>query len=523
VTNADPQSSSFYVTTAIDYPNGEPHIGHALEKVGADVVARYHRLQGDETAFCMGLDVNSQHILTAAAKNGVSSTEWVGQMDVAFRRAWDALDLSRTAWVLTNSEDRHRRASEELFRRAQASGDIYKAAYAGWYCPNCNNYYTEDELVEGYCPLHPTVTPEWLEEENYFFALSNYTDRLKAHLAANPDFITPAVWRPEMLGLLDSGLRDFSVSRQVRPGAEPWGIPVPGDPDHVLYVWFDALTTYISAIGFPDDLETFERYWPADSHVIGVDIQRFHCLYWPAMLLSAGLPLPRRVVVHGFITLEGGRISTSLGNVLDPVDVITEFGVDPVRYYLTRDFSFKSSGDFNRANLLRRYNDDLANDLGNLLNRVVAMIGRYRDGQVPQVADSAPPGDLENDLRRVADESRAHAATLIERWELDTAIQALWTLVRRANQYLEERQPWKIAKDPAAQLTLNTVLWSAAEATRLIALSLAPFLPSTADRILAQLGLPPTAPGDARNHGEWGSQPFTAVVPAPPLFPKIEE
>ena len=516
---ADPNPSSFYLTTAIDYPNGAPHIGHALEKVAADVVARYHRLRGDDTAFTMGLDVNSQHILTAAAKNNVTSGEWVAQMDLAFRRAWDALDISRTSWVLTNSEPRHFRASEEMFRRAQANGDIYKSTYAGWYCPNCNNYYTEAELIDGHCPLHPTITPEWLEEENYFFALSNYTERLRAHLAANPEFISPAAWRPEMVGLLEAGLRDFSISREVRADREPWGVPVPGDPKHVLYVWFDALTTYISAIGFPDDLETFNRYWPADSHVIGVDIQRFHCLYWPAMLLSAGLELPKRIIVHGFITLEGKRISTSLGNVLDPVDVTTEFGVDPVRYYLTRDFSFKSSGDFNRANLVRRYNDDLGNDLGNLLNRVVAMIGRYRQGTIPTPGES---GDLELQLRSVAESARARSANQIESWDLDSAIQSLWTLVRRANQYLEERQPWRLAKQPDAAEMLDTVLWSAAEATRLIAISLAPFLPTTSGRILGQLGLPPAAPGDWTALGDWGSQAFSAVVPDAPLFPKFE-
>ena len=515
----DAKPSPFYLTTAIDYPNGAPHIGHALEKVAADVVARYHRLRGDDTAFTMGLDVNSQHILTAAANNNVTSGEWVARMDVAFRRAWDALDISRTFWVLTNSEPRHQRASEEMFRRAQANGDIYKSTYAGWYCPNCNNYYAEAELVDGHCPLHPTITPEWLEEENYFFALSKYTTRLREHLAANPDFITPAAWRPEMVGLLDAGPRDFSISRQVRADREPWGVPVPGDPKHVLYVWFDALTTYITAIGFPDDMETFNRYWPADSHVIGVDIQRFHCLYWPAMLLSAGLELPKRIVVHGFITLEGKRISTSLGNVLDPVDVVNEFGVDPVRYYLTRDFSFKSSGDFNRTNLLRRYNDDLGNDLGNLLNRVVAMIGRYREGNIPSAGE---PGDLEQDLRSVADSARGRAAGQIESWDTDSAIQSLWTLVRRANQYLEERQPWRLARQPEAAETLDTVLWSAAEATRLIAISISPFLPTTANRILAQLGLPPASDGDWTNRGEWGSQAFTAVVPDAPLFPKIE-
>ena len=311
----------FYITTAIDYPNGEPHIGHSFEKISADVVARYHRLLGDDVAFCMGLDENSQHIVTAAEAAGMDTVSFSNQMEEIFLRAWHALNISVNAWTRT-TEPRHARASIELFNRAVANGDIYKAVYAGWYCPNCNNYYTDAELVNGHCPLHPSITPEWLEEENYFFALSKYTDILRRHIEDNPEFITPSVWRPEMLGLIDSGLRDFSVSRQVKPGKPAWGIPVPGDPGHVMYVWYDALTTYLTAVGFPDDMERFNRYWPADSQIIGKDITRFHILYWPAMLLAAGLELPRRIVVHGFMTLEGQRISKTTGNTISPIDLV---------------------------------------------------------------------------------------------------------------------------------------------------------------------------------------------------------
>jgi methionyl-tRNA synthetase len=510
--------ATFYVTAAIDYPNGEPHIGHSLEKVAADVGARAHRLRGEDVAFCMGNDENSLHIVTAAKQNGVTPAEWTDQMDVAFRRAWDALDISRDRWVRT-TEPRHVRAAQELFRRAQASGDIYKSVYAGYYCPNCNNYYTAEELIDGRCPQHPTLTPEWLEEENYFFALSRYTDRLLTHFEANPDFVTPTTWRPEMMALLQQGLRDFSVSRQVRPGTEPWGVPVPGDPDHVLYVWFDALTTYITAIGFPDDTATFERYWPADAQLIGKDIQRFHCLYWPAMLLSGGLPLPERIVVHGFMTLEGKKISKTAGNVLDPVDAVAEFGTDAVRYYLMRDFSFRSDGDFSRANLIRRYNDDLANDLGNLLNRVVAMIGRYRGGEMPAPGE---PGDLEQELRALAERSWTEASGVLDAWNLDGTLTTIWALVRRANQYLEERQPWKLARQPEAAGKLDTVLYSAAEATRQCALLLAPFLPGSCDKIVGQLGLPPIAPGAWTSQTGWGSVPLGPVEPGPPVFPKFE-
>ncbi len=509
---------TFYITTAIDYPNGAPHVGHSLEKIAADVIARYHRLLGDDTVFCMGLDENSQHILRAAADNGVAPQEWTDRMDVAFGRAWDALNISVNAFVRT-TEPRHARASVELFSRAQASGDIYKANYAGWYCPNCNNYYTDAELVNGHCPLHPTIQPEWLEEENYFFALSKYTDILLNHHEANPDFITPSVWRPEILGLLRSGLKDFSVSRRVRPDAIPWGIPVPGDPDHVMYVWFDALTTYLTAIGFPDDSDRFNRSWPADSQVIGKDITRFHCLYWPAMLLSAGLDLPRRIVVHGFLTLEGQRISKTTGNTIDPVDLVAEFGADPIRYYLMRDVSLASDGDFSRTNLIRRHNDDLGNDLGNLLNRVVAMIGRYRQGQIPTPGD---PGDPEIDLRRVAESARDRASAQLDAWDLNGALESIWSLIRRANQYLEERQPWKLAKQPDAAPLLDTTLSSAAEATRLAAILLAPYIPATADRIMSQLGLPAITDGAWTRDATWGAATFTQFNPAGPLFPRIE-
>jgi methionyl-tRNA synthetase len=508
----------FYITTAIDYPNGAPHIGHSLEKIAADVVARFHRLLGEDTTFCMGLDENSQHILRAAADNNVTPAEWTDRMDVAFRRAWDALDISVNAFTRT-TEERHARASIELFSRAQANGDIYKSTYAGWYCPNCNNYYADDELVNGHCPLHPTITPEWLEEENYFFALSKYTDILTKHFEDHPEFVTPSVWRPEMLALLRSGLKDFSVSRRVRPDSVPWGIPVPGDPEHVMYVWFDALTTYITAIGFPDDPDRFHRYWPADSQLIGKDITRFHCLYWPAMLISAGLPLPRRIVVHGFITLEGKRISKTTGNIIDPVDLVAEFGADPIRYYLMRDVSLASDGDFSRANLIRRHNDDLGNDLGNLLNRVVAMIGRYRDGAVPSPSDSGAP---EADVQRVAVEARDRSAELIESWALNDALDAIWTLVRRTNQYLEERQPWRLAKQPESAALLDTILWSAAEATRIAAILLAPYIPSTSNRIMEQLGLRPITEGAWAREANWGAITFSHVEPGPALFPRIE-
>ncbi len=289
----EPARKRYYITTAIDYPNGPPTIGHALEKVVADVIARSHRLLGHDTFFSTGVDENSQHVVTAAQVHGTEPGAWVNRMDEAFRLAWLKLGVDYDYWMRT-TEERHVRASQEMFRRAQASGDIYTGSYSGWYCPNDNTFYNDDELVNGRCPNHPSIVPEWLEEENYFFALTAYSDRLLAHINEHPDFIVPSIRRAEVVGWLKQGLRDFSVSRRVRPGTPTWGVPVPGDEQHVIYVWFDALTNYLTAVGFPDEQEKFARYWPADAHVIGKDITRFHCLYWPAMLLSAGLPCRAR-------------------------------------------------------------------------------------------------------------------------------------------------------------------------------------------------------------------------------------
>jgi len=508
----------YYITTAIDYPNAPPHVGHSLEKVAADVIARYHRLQGHDTLFSMGLDVNSQHVVQAARANNIDLVIWINQMDEAFRQAWSKLDISYDRWILT-TEERHFRASQEMIRRAQERGDIYKSIYSGWYCPNCNTFYSDEELIDGRCPLHPSLTPEWLEEENYFFALSRYSDRLLAHISEHPDFIVPVVRQSEVLGMIRQGLRDFSVSRRVDRLKEPWGVPFPGDPDHVIYVWFDALTNYLTAVGFPDDTAMFERYWPADVHVIGKDITRFHCLYWPAMLISAGLPLPRQVAVHGFITLEGERISKTAGNIIGPVELVDEFGVDAVRYYLLRNLSFATDGVFSREGLIQRYNDELAKDQGNLLNRVVTMVNRYRGGAIPA---PGPGSDLEEDLHRVAAETRQRAQDALEAWEIGNALHSIWNFVRRTNQYLEQSKPWQLARQPENSAQLDTVLYSAAEAMRLLAIFLAPFIPNAADRIMGQLGLGTVGVSAWAREGTWGSRPLSRVVTGPLLFPRIE-
>ncbi|WP_201361113.1 methionine--tRNA ligase [Dictyobacter formicarum] len=511
-------STHYYITTAIDYPNGAPHIGHALEKVVADVVARYHRLCGHDTFFSMGIDENSLHVLLKANEKGVEPHLWINTMDETFRRVYQTLDISYDYWIRT-TEERHQRASQEMFRRAVAKGDIYKDIYSGWYCPNCNNFYTTEELVGGRCPNHPSLSPEWLHEENYFFALSKYSERLLEHIESHPEFIVPATRKAEVVSLIQQGLRDFSVSRRVRPGTENWGIPIPDDPQHVIYVWFDALTNYLTAVGFPDDEQKFQRYWPADAHVIGKDITRFHCLYWPAMLLSADLPLPKQIPVHGFMSIENQRISKTLGNVIDPVALVEKVGVDAVRYYLTRNFSFASDGDFSRAGLLRFYNDELGNDLGNLLNRVVSMIKRYRQGTVPT---AGRPGIPELELQNMASVTLQKAQTALENWEIGQTLSTIWSFVRRVNQYIEHSEPWKLAKQTGEEQHLDTVLYSAAEATRILAILLAPYIPGSSQRIYEQLGLPAFQAGAWEQATTWGSIPFSQVVAGPLLFPRLD-
>ncbi len=512
------KNKPYYITTAIDYPNAAPHLGHTLEKVAADVIARYHRLLGHDTYFSMGLDENSQHVVQAASTNGVDLVTWVDSMDEAFRLAWSKLDISFDRWIRT-TEERHFRASQEMIRRARERGDIYKSTYSGWYCPNDNTYYQTEDLVDGRCPNHPSIVPEWLEEENYFFALSKYSDRLLEHIHMHKDFIVPAVRKSEVLGMIHQGLRDFSVSRLVNPGREAWGVPFPGDPEHVIYVWFDALTNYVSAVGFPDDQATFEHYWPADAHIIGMDITRFHCLYWPAMLMSAGLPLPKQVAVHGFMTVEGAKISKSGSNIVHPIQLVDEYGVDAVRYYLLRNLSFASDRDFTREGLIRSYNDELNKDLGNLLNRVVAMMNRYRGGIIPE---SGAIGELEENLQKVAVESRVQAERDLEAWEIGTALQSIWNFVRRTNQYLEQSKPWILARQEGKKEELDTVLFSSAEALRLLSIYLAPFVPDASDRIRSQLGLEPVTSSAWVHEVIWGSVPLTKVVAGPVLFPRIE-
>src|ERR1700694_4983343 len=360
--------SKFYVTTAIVYPNAAPHLGFIYELVGTDALARYHRLIGDDTFFLTGTDEHSQNVRRKAEEEGVSTADFTARMAQLYRDIEARFGISYDRFIRTEDPD-HVQGVQAFIAKMQAKGDIYKGSYEGWYCVSCEACKQDADLKDGYCLIHPTLKAQWLKEENYFFKLSAYQDRLQQHIDKHPDFIQPENRRNEVLGWLRAGLQDFSISRSTIK----WGIPFPGDDKHVVYVWGDALVNYATGVGYGTDEAMFKRWWPADLHVIGKDITRFHCLYWPAMLMSAGLPVPNQVAVHGFITLEGQRISKTAGNIVEPVELVDEFGADAVRFYLARNLSFASDGDFSRARLIQHYNDELANDLGNLLNRIVSM------------------------------------------------------------------------------------------------------------------------------------------------------
>jgi methionyl-tRNA synthetase len=518
---ADAPRDSYYLTTAIFYPSPAPPLHSLFEAIGADAIVRYHRLLGQDVRFQTGMDEHSAQVELLASQNHIEPRPMVDAWADSWRTAFDRFEISHDRFIRTTDPD-HVRASIEMVKRAQAAGDIYKGTYAGWYCPGDNEFKTEAQIVDGHCPDHPTLELQWLEEENYFFRLSRYQDALEQLYRDNPSFCEPEHFRNEVLGWLREGLRDFSVSR----AGSAWGIPFPDDPDHRIYVWFDALTNYLTGAGFPDDAESFARFWPADLHVIGKNITRFHCLYWPAMLMSAGLELPKQVFAHGFMLLRGEKMSKTRGNVLDPDSAVELFGVDGVRYLVLREIPFDRDGDVTLEGLVRRYNADLANDLGNLVNRTISMAARYLEGRLPPLPDGAAEADAELRASAEAAVRDYHAAML--RHHLDEALAAMNTLVRAGNGYAESQAPWSLNKEGKAE-RLGQVLAAMAEACRILGHLVAPFTPGTARRLHEQLGVP--APYDRRGSGgpgldtllAWGSLPGGWTVgAAEPLFPRTE-
>ena len=512
----------FYLTTAIFYPTTpSPPLHSLLEPIGADVLARYHRLIGDDTRFLTGMDENSVQVEIAARQRGTEPRALVDEWAPAWQRAFDRFGVSYDRFIRTTDPD-HLEAATEMVRRSQAAGDIYRGVYSGWYCPGDNEFKTDTQLVDGRCPEHLDIELQWLEEENYFFALSRYQERLEQLYRDDPAFCEPEHFRNEVLGWLREGLRDFSVSRA---GAS-WGLPFPGDPGHVIYVWYDALTNYLTGAGFPGDPTSFERYWPADLHVIGKNITRFHCLYWPAMLMSAGLPLPRQVFAHGFMLMKGEKMSKSRGNVLDPDALVQRFGVDGVRYLLLREIPFDRDGEVTAEGMTRRYNAELANDLGNLVNRTVSMSRRYLDGRLagPESREMA-----DRELRAAAGEAAFDYHAAMRGLRFDEALAATNRLVRAANGYVESQAPWALHREGREE-RVGEVLTHLAEVCRQLGHLVAPFMPAAAAAMLDQLGCP--APYDARGAGgpglnallEWGSGPagWRTGDPAP-VFPRIDQ
>jgi methionyl-tRNA synthetase len=531
----------FYITTAIAYANNRPGLHTLYEVVGADVLARWHRMKGDRTRFLTGIDEHSVNIAQRAGELGKTPKEFVDENVALYKTAEDALLISPDRFIRTSDPD-HILAAQEMVRRAYAKGDIYVGDYEGWYCPAEGFKASSDvhETAQGWrCPNHPTIELQWLSEHNWFLRLSAYQERLEKYFEDHPDFVQPDFRRNEMLGFIRGGLEDFSISRS---GAA-WGIPFPIMPDGssaqlpdgswnpaagTIYVWYDALINYITGAGFPDDKEAFDLWWPADLHVIGKDIARFHTIYWPAMLWSAGLEAPRRVWVHGWLLAQGERMSKSLGNFLEPVDVVKTLGGDGARYVMLREVAFDRDTDVSWDSFVRRYNADLANDFGNLLNRTISMANRYFEGERPAVGPNAG----------MAAAWTGTLATYRERLEgclLHDALAALWEFVGAANRLVDAEQPWVLAKaskagDEDAGIRLKAVIGDLVEACRLVSLAVAPFMPQAAPRALAQLGY---EYGYAANGNDgpailddlvWGARSAEAgrVGAAEPLFPRLE-
>jgi methionyl-tRNA synthetase len=503
----------FYVTTAIDYVNNRPHLGTAYEKIATDIIARYKRLCGADVRFLMGNDEHSQNVFKEAAAKGVNPLQYCDDMEQVFRRTWATLNLSFDDFIRT-TEPRHRAGVTALAKRIYDAGDIYEGVYEGWYCVSCEEFKQEKDLVNGACPLHHTLKPEWIREKNFFFRLSKYQQPLLDHFAAHPEFMMPDIRRNEILRLIEGGLIDVSVSR----AGQSWGIPLPWEPSSVVYVWFDALINYASAVGLGTDENLLATWWPADLHVIGKDITRFHAVIWPAMLMSAKLPVPKQIFGHGFMTLNGQRMSKTLGTIVDPIEAAERRGVDPLRLYLAKEVSFGGDGDFSWQRYDDRYNVDLANNLGNLVSRVTAMAERYRQGRLR--GPGRPPARLADTAQSLAQTYR----NAMDRLALEGGAAAAFRLIDATNEFIAEQEPWTIARDAGRAADLDAVLWDSAEALRIAAVLLAPIMPASTGEILSRLGLAPDdGLSDLTQATEWRRDGERQTVRRDALWPRLEE
>ena len=513
------QAKTFYITTPIYYPSGNLHIGHAYTTVAGDAMARYKRMRGFDVRYLTGTDEHGQKIQRKAEEKGVTPQQYVDHMASGIKELWKKLDISYDDFIRT-TEERHKEVVAKIFKKLLDQGDIYLDQYEGLYCTSCESFFTERQVEEndGRCP-DCNGPVEMVKEESYFFKMSKYADRLLAFYEENPQFIQPESRKNEMINnFIKPGLEDLAVSRTTFD----WGIKVPGNPKHVIYVWIDALSNYITALGYgTEDDSKYKKYWPANVHLVGKEIVRFHTIYWPIMLMALDLPLPKKVFAHGWLLMKDGKMSKSKGNVVDPVTLIDRYGLDALRYYLLREVPFGSDGVFTPEGFVERINFDLANDLGNLLNRTIAMIQKYFDGQIPAYAGST--SEFEQSLLEMNKETVKKYEEAMENMEFSVALSSIWQLVSRTNKFIDETKPWVLAKEEVKQDELASVMIHLAETLRRVAILLKPFLTQTPEKIFAQLNITNEALKTWDSLAEFGQIPAqTIVAKGEPIFPRLE-